>query len=97
MVHHFKRQLHLQLVTIGMTEDVRAVSNAEIELDSVLLVDVSIERSGVRSTRASDRVGLRNAATLLSQSMFMEFTRQETAASILKVIGFVLLDVEHRL
>jgi hypothetical protein len=31
LVHHLKRQLHQQLVTIGMREDVRAVSNAEIE------------------------------------------------------------------
>ena len=29
--------------------------------------------------------------------MFMEFTRLETAVSILNVIGFVPLDVEHRL
>ena len=67
MVHHLKRQLHLQLVTIGMREDVRAVSNAEIEPNSMFLVDVSIEQSSVRSMRASDRVGLRNAATVLTQ------------------------------
>jgi len=58
---------------------------------------VSIEQSSGRSVRASDRVGLRNAATVLHSSMFLEFTRQETAISISKVIGFVLLDVEHRL
>jgi hypothetical protein len=63
----------------------------------MFLIDVSIEQSSVRSIRASDRVGLRNAATVLTQFHVMEFTRQETAVSILKVIGFVLLEVEHRL
>jgi hypothetical protein len=70
LVHHLKRQLHLQLVTIGMSEEVRALSNAGIEPNSMLLVDVSIEQSGVRSMRASDRVGLRNAATVLTQFHF---------------------------
>jgi hypothetical protein len=58
---------------------------------------VSIEQSSVRSMRASDRVGLRTLQLCSHSSMFLEFTRQETAVSILKVIGFVLLDVEHLL
>jgi len=47
LVHHLKRQLHLQLVTIGMGEDLPAVSNAEMGSNLIFLVHVSIEQSSV--------------------------------------------------
>ena len=50
-----------------MREDVRAVSNVEIERNFMFVVDVPIEQLSVRRIGASDRVGLRDAATVLTQ------------------------------